>query len=104
MLTSEYASRQQVLERYTMSEFMVVSTFKPGTVMAEVMAVVEEEKAAVKVLQAAGRLGQIFLAVPHGKVFIEAFGDDAQAAEANVKELPMSKWWDLEVYPLSGRA
>ena len=87
-----------------MSDFMVVSTFKPDTVMAEVMMVVEAEKAAVKVLQADGRLGKIFLAVPHGKVFIEAFGDDAQAAEANVKELPMAAWWDLEVYPLSGRA
>ncbi len=87
-----------------MSEFMVVSTFKPGTVMAEVMTVVEAEKAAVKALQAEGRLGQIFLAVPHGKVFIEAFGDDAQSAEANVNALPMATWWDLEVYPLSGRA
>jgi muconolactone delta-isomerase len=87
-----------------MSDFMVVSTFKPDTNMAEVMAVVEEEKAMVKVLQNAGRLGQIFLAVPRGKVFIEAFSDDAQAAEASVRELPMAQWWDLEVYPLSGRA
>jgi hypothetical protein len=87
-----------------MNAFMVVSTFKPNTDMSEVMKVVEDEKAAVKALQADGRLGQIFLAVPHGKVFIEAFGDDAAAAEANVKELPMATWWDLQVYPLSGRA
>jgi muconolactone delta-isomerase len=87
-----------------MNQFMVVSTFKPNTDMSEVMKVVEDEKAAVKVLQADGRLGQIFLAVPQGKVFIEAFGDDAQAAEATVTELPMAAWWDLEVYPLSGRA
>jgi hypothetical protein len=87
-----------------MNQFMVVSTFKPNTDMSEVMKVVEDEKAAVKVLQADGRLGQIFLAVPQGKVFIEAFGADAHAAEANVKELPMAAWWDLEVYPLSGRA
>jgi hypothetical protein len=87
-----------------MNAFMVVSTFKPNTDMSEVMKVVEDEKAAVKVLQADGRLGQIFLAVPHGKVFIEAFGDDAATAEANVRELPMATWWDLQVYPLSGRA
>jgi len=87
-----------------MSGFMVVSTFKPNTDMAEVMAVVEAEKAMVKVLQDAGRVGAIFLAVPKGKVFIEANGDSAEAAEAAVKELPMSAWWDLEVYPLSGKA
>jgi hypothetical protein len=87
-----------------MNQFMVVSTFKPNTDMSEVMKVVEDEKAAVKVLQADGRLGQIFLAVPNGKVFIEAFGEDTASAEAAVRELPMAAWWELEVYPLSGRA
>ncbi len=87
-----------------MSGFMVVATFKPNTDMSEVMAVVEAEKAMVKVLQDAGRIGEIFLAVPKGKVFIEAHGDSDESAEAAVKELPMSAWWDLEVYPLSGKA
>lgn len=87
-----------------MSEFMVISTFKPGTNMSEVMAVVEEEKLKVIELQAAGRLGQIFLAVPQGKVFITLAADDSDTAEATVKELPMSAWWDLEVFTLSGKA
>lgn len=87
-----------------MNQFMVVSTFKPNTDMKDVMTVVEEEKAQVKVLQGQGRLGVIRLAVPHGKVFIEAFAEDSEGAKQAVLELPMSKWWDLEVYPLSGVA
>ena len=87
-----------------MREFMVISTFKPGTDMSDVMKVVEEEKLKVKELQAAGRMGQIFLAVPQGKVFINLDADDEVAAEAAVKELPMSAWWDLEVFTLSGKA
>ena len=66
--------------------------------------VVEEEKTMVKILQDQGRMGAIRLAVPHGKVFLEVFAADAAEAEATVRELPMCKWWDLEVYPLSGTA
>ena len=87
-----------------MSMFMVVSTFKEDTVMPEVLKVVEEEKTMVKILQDQGRMGAIRLAVPHGKVFLEVFAADAAEAEATVRELPMCKWWDLEVYPLSGTA
>ena len=87
-----------------MLSFMVVSTFKPGTDMKEVLLVVEEEKAKVKDLQAEGRIGSIRLAVPHGKVFLDVFAEDAQRAETTVLELPMAKWWDLEVFPLSGTA
>mgnify|MGYP000169639599 CR=1 FL=1 len=87
-----------------MSDFMVVATFKPGTDMAQVMALVEEEKAAVKQLQDAGRIGKIYLAVPKGKVFIETLETDDAGAHVAVSELPMSVFWDLEAFPLSGRA
>lgn len=87
-----------------MSEFMVICTFKPGTDMSEVMAVVEEEKLKVAELKTAGHLGEIFLAVPQGKVFITLGAEDAASAEETVKELPMSVWWDLEVFTLSGKA
>jgi len=83
-----------------MSEFMVVCTFKPGTDMTEVRAVVAEERVAAAALQTAGRLTAIRLATPHGKVFLEVVADDIASAQATVEELPMAKWWDLEVYPL----
>lgn len=54
-----------------MTQFMVVSTFFEGVDMQEVLQVVEEEKAKVKELQEQGRLGQIRLAVPQGKVFLD---------------------------------
>ena len=87
-----------------MSQFMVVATFVPDTDMAEVMKVVEAEKAAVKQLQAVNRIGAIRLAVPNKKVFLDVFAEDEAGATAAVRELPMAKWWSLEVYPLSGTA
>ncbi len=83
---------------------MVVSTFKPFTDMKEVLQVVEEEKAKVLDLQNQGRIGAIRLAVPQGKVFLDVFALDAHQAEDTVLELPMAKWWNLEVFTLSGTA
>jgi muconolactone delta-isomerase len=87
-----------------LSGFMVVSTFKAGTDMSEVMTHVESEKAKVTELQAEGRLGSIRLAVPRGKVFLDVFATDEESTAATVRELPMAIFWDLEVYPLSGTA
>lgn len=83
---------------------MVVSTFFEGVDMREVLQVVEEEKAKVKELQEQGRLGQIRLAVPQGKVFQDVFANDEDEAIATVKELPMARWWNLDAYTLSGTA
>lgn len=87
-----------------MGQFMVVSTFFQGVDMQEVLQVVEEEKAKVTELQEQGRLGEIRLAVPHGKVFLDVFAHDETEALSIVKELPMARWWDIIAYPLSGRA
>lgn len=87
-----------------MAQFMVVSTFFEGADMREVLQVVEEEKAKVKELQEQGRLGQIRLAVPQGKVFQDVFANDEDEAIATVKELPMARWWNLDAYTLSGTA
>ena len=87
-----------------MQQYMVVSTFKAGVDMRDVLTVVDAEKAMVKVLQAAGCLGQIRLAVPQGKVFLDVYADNPTSAAATVHELPMAQWWDLEVYTLSGTA
>lgn len=83
---------------------MVVATFKAGTNMQEVFALVEEEKAAVSQMQESGMLGGIRLAVPKGKVFLDVFADDEESAGFVVTKLPMAKFWDLEVFPLSGIA
>jgi muconolactone delta-isomerase len=83
---------------------MVVCTFKDGTAMDEVFAVVAEEKAQVDALAAEGRLGAIHLSLARGTVFIETFAADIDEADSTVRTLPMSKWWNLDVYPLGAPA
>ena len=80
---------------------MVVCTFRAGTDMKEVFAVVAEEQAAVAALTAEGRLGEIRLSLVRGTVFIATFGTDAEDASATVRSLPMARWWDVEVYPVA---
>ena len=87
-----------------MDQFLVVSTFFEGVDMREVLQVVEAEKAKVKELQEQGRLGEIRLAVPQGKVFLDVFANDENEAITIVKELPMARWWNLDAYTLSGTA
>ena len=84
-----------------MRAFMVICTFKEGTDMAEVMSVVAEEQAQVAALTAEGRVGSLHLSLARGTVFIEAFADDEGDAGETVRTLPMARWWDLDVYPLS---
>jgi len=85
-----------------MNAFMVVCTFKPGTVMGEVFAVAAEEQSKVQSLQEASRLGAVRLSLARGTVFLEVFAEDSSAAEETVHELPMAKWWNLDPYPLAG--
>ena len=82
-----------------MDTFMVVATFKPDTDMTEVFAVVREEGAQVEVLKAAGRMGSGHISMPRRTVFLEIFAADEPSAADTVRTLPMSKWWDLDVYP-----
>lgn len=87
-----------------MATYMAVCTFKEGTDMADVFAIVAEEQARVAALVAEGRLGSIHLALERGTVFIETFADDEQEAAATIRELPMAIWWDLEMYPIAAPA
>lgn len=85
-----------------MDPHMVVATFRPGTSMDEVLAVVAEEQARVGELRAEGRIGALHLATAARQtVFLEVFGSDVSDVEATVRTLPMAKWWDLNVYPLN---
>jgi len=80
---------------------MVICTFRANTDMAEAFAVRDAEQAAALELQAAGMLGTIRLALTRGTVFLEVRAADDAGARAIVEQLPMARWWDLDVYPLA---
>ena len=82
-----------------LATFIVVATFKPDTDMAAVMAAVTEERAQVDVLKRDGRMGSGHISTPRGTVFLEMFAADESDAVVAVKTLPMSNWWNLDVYP-----
>ncbi|MFZ9628576.1 MAG: muconolactone Delta-isomerase family protein [Ilumatobacteraceae bacterium] len=84
-----------------MDQFMVLCTFRQGTVMSEVFAVVADEQAAVARLTEEGRLGEIRLSMARGAVFIEAFAESAEHAADVVASLPMARWWDIDVFPIA---
>jgi muconolactone delta-isomerase len=85
-----------------MEKFMMVCTFKQGTVMSDVYAMVAEEQAKASELQATGKIGAIYLAtLTRGTVFIETFAKSEEEATATVMSLPMSIFWDLDVFPLA---
>lgn len=85
-----------------MDKFMVICTFKEGTVMSDVYGVVAEEQAKASELQSVGKLGSIHLAtLSRGTVFIETFASSVEEAASIVQSLPMAVWWDIDVYPLS---
>jgi muconolactone delta-isomerase len=85
-----------------MDKFMVVCTFKKGTVMSDVYGVIAEEQAKASELQSVGKLGPIHLAtLSRGTVFIETFASSVEEATLIVQSLPMATWWDIDVFPLS---
>lgn len=93
------STRPTAKEHTILDTYMVIATFKEGTAMSEVMAVVQEERAQVQVLASEGRIGSIHLALARQTVFIEIFADDQASAHATVRTLPMSNWWTLDIYP-----
>ncbi len=82
-----------------MNTFIVVATFKPNTNMQEVFAVVNEERAQVAVLRSASQLGFVHLSLARSTVFLEILAADETQARAVVNSLPMSRWWELDLYP-----
>lgn len=85
-----------------MDKFMVVCTFKKGTVMSDVYAVIADEQAKAAELQSAGKIGPIHLAtISRGTVFIETFASSVEEATSIIQSLPMATWWDIDVFPLS---
>ncbi len=82
-----------------MDTYMVVATFKPDTDMRDVFAVVKDELAQVEVLRDEHRIGSIHISLARGTTFIEVFASDEGSARATAETLPMSKWWNIDIYP-----
>ena len=84
-----------------MATHMVICTFRPGTVMDDVSAVVTEDEAQVAARERDGRLGSVHLSLERGTVFLGVFADDPAGAGETVHTLPMAAWWDLDVLPIA---
>jgi hypothetical protein len=81
-----------------MDTFMIVARFKSDTDLRGMFAVVPEELAQVEVLRAENRVGAVHISRAGQRVFIEVFADTEAEAAATVATLPMSPWWDVEIY------
>ena len=84
-----------------MSTFIAVCTFTPEATMEAITALAPAERTAAADLQAAGRLGTIYIALPRRTVFIEVNAVDKAAAEATVHELPMAPLWVIDTYEVT---
>ena len=78
---------------------MVVATFKDGVTPEDIRALIPAEQAQAKVLVENGRLGFIKVAMPKRTVFLEAFGEDEARVSENIKSLPFSAIWNVEIFP-----
>ncbi len=78
--------------------FMVVATFKDDTDMGEVLGLIPDEVAKVEELRAAERMGAVHIALARGTVFIEVMAADEPGAVSTVLELPLGKFFDLDVF------
>jgi hypothetical protein len=92
------------IRSFKMSTYIVVATFKPGTDMREVLAVIPEELAQVEQLRQAHQMGAVHVAFERGTVFIEVLADDEAAVAATVNTLPMARWFNLDIYATSAPA
>ena len=84
-------------------QFLAVNTFHEGVGMKQIITKVLPERLKVNELRQQGSMGEVKLAIPQGKVFIDVFASTEEEAMETLKQLPMSQWWDIEMYELSGK-
>jgi hypothetical protein len=84
-----------------MKQFMVVRTFRPNTVNEDGTAMIPEEIAQVRILEEEGVLKGVRVSVARDKVFVDVFSKNTEGAEATVRRLPMSKWWEIDTYQIA---
>lgn len=88
-----------------MKPFMVMATFRPGTNMDVVIPHVGAERVRVAELESEGKLAAVYLANNERQtVFLVVNAGTVEEATATVATLPMSAWWDLDVFPLNAPA
>jgi len=75
--------------------YITVATFKPNTEMQDVY---KEELAQVAILRSKGQLGAVHVSMERGTVFLEINAQNDSQALAIVTSLPMSRWWNLDIY------
>ena len=85
-----------------MPTFIAVAGFSPETDLPLMSAVIEEEVAQVRALTAEGRLKAVHVSPTRGRVFLEVIADNEDEARATVETLPMSQWWEIDIYPTMG--
>lgn len=84
-----------------MATFMAVARFSPERDLPQITAVIPEEVAQVRKLTDEGRLGAVRVSPARGRVFLEVYAEDEIAARVTVETLPMSRWWDIEIFPIA---
>ncbi len=84
-----------------MATFIAVASFSE-TDLPLIRTVIAEEVAQVGVLTAEGRLKGVHVSPTRGRVFLEVIAESEEEAKATVETLPMSQWWEIDVYPTMG--
>lgn len=84
-----------------MNKYMVVCTFAVDVDWDDVTAIVPAEQAAAKALEEEGRLSAVRVSVKRDKVFLEVSAPDEKDALATTRRLPMSQWWDFEIFQIA---
>jgi hypothetical protein len=81
--------------------FMVVATFHADTDLAALQALLPAEEKQIEVLRSAGRVGAVHVSIARSTAFAEVMAADEEDAAATAATLPLSRFFDVEVYPTS---
>jgi hypothetical protein len=81
--------------------FMVVATFHPDTDFDALQALLPAEEQQIEVLRSAGRVGAVHVSPARLTAFAEVIAADEEDAAATAATLPLSRFFDVEVYPTS---
>lgn len=81
-----------------MKTFIAVAKFKSEATQEDIQKLIPAEQAQAKILQDAGSLGFIKVAMPQRTVFLEVFAESFEEATEVVHSLPLIVLWDVELF------